>query len=423
MELVPILKKSYWGLFALGASYACFVLALCSGWFQRHALYMHKVNSDGWHNIVNPEEFGFAKGQVTPFWLDTSDGEQLFCWHVLPMDVYLKNEHEIAMKTTGGVVDDFQSSVGAMFLKKDVKSRVVVNFHGNAGHVAQGWRPSTYRSISGIPHTHLLTCDYRGFGKSSLKNAPHIPTETGLITDAISLVSYILNNLNHPASRTVLLGQSLGTAVTSATALYFADPNSPNLPSNLVHPSPPPKEPQNFAGVILVSSFTSLSNLLDTYKIGGVFPIFSPLTPYPRIRNFFARRILDSWETLARLEALITVTADAKVPLHLALLHARNDQDIGFKLSEQLYTPLETLLLREEGVSAAEERMSIHGKERVRRGAFAYRSVEDANGERTVELEIVKYGGHNEIVGWPQVALAVRRSFQRKMFRPGLDVE
>lgn len=80
-------------------------------------------------------------------------------------------------------------------------------------------------------------------------------------------------------------------------------------------------------------------------------------------------------------------------------------------------------MLAEEGVTASEERRSIHGGERVKRGAFAYRKAEDANGERSVELEVVRYGGHNEVVGWSQVGLAVRRAFRRKRFVPGLDVE
>ncbi|KAF1958908.1 alpha/beta-hydrolase [Byssothecium circinans] len=421
--LPAIVKKSYWLLAAVGAIYAVFMGALINPTFQRHALYMHKANTGFWHNVMNPEEFGFAKGQVTPFWLDTSDGEKLFCWHVLPLDVYLENESELVNKAEGGVAEDFKASLGARFLKKDAKSRVVVNFHGNAGDVAQGWRPSTYRSISGIPHTHLLTCDYRGFGKSTLNNEPHIPTETGLITDAISLISYILNDLNHPSSRTVLLGQSLGTAVTAASALYFADPNSPELPSDLIKPSPAIKKPQNFAGIVLVAPFTNIPHLLQTYKIGGVIPIFSPLRSYPRITKYLTHRILDTWPTLPRLGALITSTSPSQTPLHLTILHARNDQDIPFKLSEDLYSPLESLFLEEEGVTATEERRSIHGGERVKRGAFAYRNVESVDGERSVEVEIVRFGGHNEVVGWTQVALAVRRAFKRKVFRPGFDVE
>jgi pimeloyl-ACP methyl ester carboxylesterase len=380
-----------------------------------------------------------TEGQVTPFWLDTSDGEKLFCWHVLPLDVYLEHEQEVAQKTLGGVSEDFTTTIGAKMLRKDAKSKVVVNFHGvslsctlqkanllmgflqNAGHVAQGWRPATYRSIAGIPHTHLLTCDYRGFGKSSLNSPPHLPTETGLITDGISLVSYLTNTLKHPSSQTILLGQSLGTAVTAASALYFADPNSPDLPTDIIKPSPAVKSPQSFAGVILVAPFTDIRHLLQTYKIGGVIPVLSPLGSYPKLARFFSSRIIDTWPTLPRLQALIT--ASINTPLHLTILHARNDQDINFRLSEALYAPLESALLAEEGVSATEERRSIHGGERVKRGAFAYRKAEDANGERSVELEVVRYGGHNEIVGWTQVGLAVRRAFKKKRFVPGLDVE
>jgi hypothetical protein len=71
------------------------------------------------------------EGQVQPFWLDTSDGERLFCWHVLPLDVYLENENELVQAvTTGEVVDGLEGTVGAKLLKRDVDGRVVVNFHG-----------------------------------------------------------------------------------------------------------------------------------------------------------------------------------------------------------------------------------------------------------------------------------------------------
>lgn len=296
----------------------------------------------------------------------------------------------------------------------------------NAGHIAQGWRPSTYRSMTGIPHTHLFTCDYRGFGISSLNKAPHIPTESGLITDGISLVSYVLNDLKHSSSRTVLLGQSLGTAVTAATALYFTDTGSEHLPPDIVKPASTGssiKDAHSFASIVLVAPFTDLSQLLQTYKFAGIIPVLSPLRPYPRIANFLTSKILDRWPTLPRLQAVLSSTAASKTPAHITILHARNDQDIDFRLSEALFSPLESALLAEEGVSSTQERRSIHGGERVKRGAFAYRKVEDVNGERSVELEIVRYGGHNEVVGWTQVALAVRRAFKKKVFRPGLDVE
>ncbi|KAF2709709.1 hypothetical protein K504DRAFT_280846 [Pleomassaria siparia CBS 279.74] len=431
VSLHPILKKSYWALAGLGSLYAIFMFLLTNPWFQRHALYSHKLHYGFWHNVSNPESFGFAKGQVTPFHLKTSDGETLYCWHVLPLDVYLENELEVVHKSSG-LVEDLTKTVGYKLLKSDPESQVVVNFHGNAGHVAQGFRTSTYRSLSSIPHTHILTCDYRGFGHSTLLNVPHIPTETGLITDGISLVTYLLTTLQHPSTRTVLLGQSLGTAVTAASALYFTCPESPYLPS-IPAPANAASYAQSFAGIVLVAPFPSLPILLQTYKLFGIIPILSPLRGYPKFANYVTKRIVDLWPTQDRLSALLTASPESKTSVRLSILHARNDQDISFQLSELVYTNLEALFLGQENVVSQEERRSIHGGERVRRGAFAYRKVEDASvgdGEegRSVELEIVRYGGHNEVVGFAQVSLAVRRAFREAelgaaRFKPGLDVE
>jgi hypothetical protein len=50
---------------------------------------------------------------------------------VLPLDVYLENEIELAQAaTTGEIVDGLEGTVGAKLLKRDPESRVVVNFHG-----------------------------------------------------------------------------------------------------------------------------------------------------------------------------------------------------------------------------------------------------------------------------------------------------
>ncbi|EOA81337.1 hypothetical protein ACJQWK_10584 [Exserohilum turcicum] len=432
--------KAYWTFAGLGMIWAVFIGSLISPTLQRHALYAHRFNTNFMDNISNPEEFGFAKGQVQPFRLTTADDENLFCWHVIPLDVYLENEHELSTAAAvGQTVDGLKGTVGEKLLSMDLESKVVVNFHGNAGHIAQGYRPSTYRSISGIPKTHLLTCDYRGFGISSLKNAPHIPTETGIITDAISLVSYVCHNLSHPVSRTVLLGQSLGTAVTAAAALYHTDPNSPELPHDLVRPRAPgsstkaPKPPtETFAAIVLVAPFRTLPLLLQHYRISGLIPVLKPLQGYPRIANYLASRIVDQWPTQARLEALISSDAARKLGFRISLLHARNDQDISYFESESLFAPLQTLMLASgnaaadaagSDVSAEETRRSVHGGERVKRGAFAYKKVEDSKGERLIELEVTRYGGHNEVVGWSQVALAVRRGFEKRRLRPGLDVE
>jgi hypothetical protein len=48
---------------------------------------------------------------------------------VLPLDVYLDNEWELVQKASG-VEDGLEGTVGLKLLKRDAKSRVVVNFHG-----------------------------------------------------------------------------------------------------------------------------------------------------------------------------------------------------------------------------------------------------------------------------------------------------
>ncbi|KAF1833822.1 hypothetical protein BDW02DRAFT_551808 [Decorospora gaudefroyi] len=429
--LQSVVVKAYWTFAILGILWAVFIGSLINPTIQRHALYAHKIQSPFWHNVSNPEEFGFAKGQVQPFWLDTLDGERLFCWHVLPLDVYLENEYELTTAdTVGEVVEGLKGTVGEKLWRRDGESRAVVNFHGNAGDMAQGYRPSTYRSISGIPKTHLLTCDYRGYGLSTLTNPPHIPTESGLITDAISLLSYIQHDLAHPSTRTVLLGQSLGTAVTAASALYFTDPTSTALPDQVTQLAVQASTGKNFKGftaIVLVAPFRTLPDLLKTYSIAGLFPILKPLQSYPRLANYLTSKIVDRWPTALRLQSLISSATSSSTkahPVHISILHARNDQDITFRESEALFAPLQSALLAaDEGVSATEERRSIHGGERVSRGAFAYRRVEDARGERVVELEVVRYGGHNEVVGWSQVGLVVRRAFGRRSVGVGLDVE
>lgn len=413
VALDPILKKAYWTLAALGGFYAIFILFLINPTFQRHSLYAHKFHTGYYgylHNVSNPESFGFARNQITPFNLSTPDEETLYCWHILPLDVYAKHEREITAQPSGAVADLTQT-VGYRLLKEDPQSRVVVNFHGNAGHVAQGWRTGTYASLTTLPHTHILTCDYRGFGHST-----GIPSEAGLITDGIALVSYVLNTLSHPSTRTLLLGQSLGTAVTSAVSLYYTSPQSSLLPAAII--SAESQETYRFAGVVLVAPFPSIPLLLRTYRIRGLIPILSPLRPYPYLSSLLEARIIDKWPSGARLVALVKAARETGLGVRVTIVHARDDADINWKLGEDVYAGMEMAMVGDAGVAKTEERKSVVGFERVTRGAVVYRAVEDwpvdgrgVDGGRVVELEVVRYGGHNRVVTYSPVTLAVMRAF------------
>jgi hypothetical protein len=93
------------------------------------ALYAHKINTLFWHDIHDAEQFGFAKGQVTPFTIPTPDGETLYAWHVLPIDAYLRNEK--ALSETGrlqGPVEDFTTTLQFSLLSStSPPARVVIN--------------------------------------------------------------------------------------------------------------------------------------------------------------------------------------------------------------------------------------------------------------------------------------------------------
>ncbi|KAF2743642.1 hypothetical protein M011DRAFT_471185 [Sporormia fimetaria CBS 119925] len=404
--LPPIFKKSYWILAAVGGIWALFIGCLIHPTVQRHVLYGAKLHTGYFGpKLSDPEAFGFAKGQVQPFHLNTSDGETLFCWHVLPLDVYLEHENELVQKA-GGVVEDLKETVGWRLLRDDGESRVVVSFHGFGGHIASSPRPQTYLSLSSIPRTHTLTCSYRGFSSSTLRT-DSVPTETGLITDGISLLTYLSSTLSHPTTRTLLLGDSLGSAVAAASALYFTAPSSPLLPSSLP-PLSPNVQGSGFAGIVLMSAFPDLPTLLKTYKLGGIFPVLTPLRPYPKIATYITNRLEDDWDTRARLDALLSSSSHSSsattAPLHITLLHARNNPAIDFRLSESLYASLQKQFLGGENVVSADQRRTIQGGERVKRGAFAFKAVVDEQERKSVEVQVVR----GREVGL-HVGLAVRR--------------
>ena len=241
---------------------------------------------------------------------------------------------------------------------------------------------------------HVFTVDYRGFGHSTGD-----PSETGLITDGIALVNYILG-LGIPSSRVILLGQSLGTQVASAVALHFADPaaSARLLPASIdldptLRPSPSP-EGTDFASVILVASFPSLPKLLLTYRISGLIPVLSPLRVYPYLQNLLTGFLRDTWPTSLRLAALTTAAAKEGRRLRLHILHAHDDWDISYHLSEENFHACKIALSKTttEGTS-----VRSRGAAGETRRKDVWLGDADAPGEARLKLilEILVTGGES----------------------------
>ncbi|MCJ1266952.1 hypothetical protein MMC22_006837 [Lobaria immixta] len=312
MALAPIFKKAYWSLAAAGGLYFVFLTLLLNESIQRHVIYAHKLHTAWWQDPKRPEQCGYLKNQVRPFNISTLDGETLFAWHVLPLALYAKHENLLLDEPTDFSVD-IADTAAFKLLSRDPESRLVINFHGNAGTVAQGWRTDTYRAIASgaSDKIHVVTVDYRGFGYSTGS-----PTEAGLITDGVAAVDWALRVAKIPPERILILGQSLGTAVATAVVEHFTIQRG-----------------VEFAGLILVAAFSDLPTVTMTYAIGGVIPLLSPLRPYPSLQKFLARRILDTWETSTRLANVVRKSRN----IDLTLIHARNDFDISWKHSDSLF--------------------------------------------------------------------------------------
>jgi abhydrolase domain-containing protein 12 len=179
-----------------------------------------------------------------------------------------------------------------------------------------------------------------------------------LIADGTALVNWIIHVAGIPPERIVLLGQSLGTAVSSAVALNFVDPSHELIPqgnddsSPLLDNAQKISKPTAFAGVILVAPFGSLPSLLLTYRLGGLVPLLLPLQPFPVVGTALTSRMTDKWLSAKRLAAyyrafeskpdlLKSVVGHAgqteqRAMGMLQIIHAKTDMDISYHQTEMI---------------------------------------------------------------------------------------
>ncbi|RKU41314.1 hypothetical protein DL546_004224 [Coniochaeta pulveracea] len=366
--------------------YGLFLGLASSPFFQRHFLYAHKINTLWWTDTNRPQHWGFAKNQVTPFSLATVDGESLYAWHVLPLPLYSKHEAELVAQSSG-LVENIQQTLNFRLLREDPNARLVLFFHGNAGHVAQHIRPSFYHVLTDTSTYHILAVDYRGFGHSSGS-----PTEEGLILDASATVDWAVHVAGVSPDRIVLLGHSLGTAVVSAVAERYAHTGI------------------DFAGVVLAAAFSSLPTMLSGYAIAGYLPILRPLAAFPELLTRVLGFVVDDWDSAARLTRLVRAVKARNGRLNLSLVHARNDWDIPYHEDDKLFAAAVGGFLAESQVTDAENFASQKEEKTLRLGDDAFVSSW-SHGGIEIRQELFPYGGHNDVLMYAPVSLAIIRSF------------
>ncbi|KAI1642673.1 alpha/beta-hydrolase [Daldinia loculata] len=370
---------------SLGVPFGLYLLFILLGafpFFQRHFLYCHRINTLFWHDLNKPEYWGFARNQVTPFSLSTVDGESIYAWHILPLTTYLKHENKLQAQQRG-YSDDITKTASFKLLKDEPDARLVIYFHGNGGHVAQGYRPDSYHTLTDSSHYHVLAIDYRGFGKST-----GTPSEAGLIHDGIAAVDWAMQVAGISASRIVIMGHSLGTAVTSGVAEHFA------------------MQGIEFAGIILIAGFSDLPTLLSSYSAAGFIPVLSLLRPIPPVLRFFQNFIVDKWKSADRLAHVVRLT---RTRLRLTFIHAKNDLAVPSRESDALFKSAASATIGEnldnDNFLSWKEQRTLHKEDET------FTTIAKAKPDIIIREELVSYSGHNEVMVSSSVSLAVMRSF------------
>ncbi|MCJ1402935.1 hypothetical protein MMC11_006156 [Xylographa trunciseda] len=366
--------------------YASLLGLLTTSAFQAHVVYLHKIQMTWFKDLDVPESFGFLRNQVTPFFIKTADGEALYAWHILPVELYRK--HELALiAEPSGFVFDITSRVGFNLLHDDPDARLVLHFHGAAGTVGSGYRVPNYRALSaGQPgKIHVLTFDYRGFGRSN-----GTPSERGMILDAITVVDWAMKVAGIPPSRILIFGQSLGTAVSIAISEHFALQSPPVI----------------FTGAVLVAPFVDVATLVATYRVAGLIPILSPLARFPVMFNYLSTFIKDTWMSKDRLAEYVLFNEANGQKYRLTLIHAEDDYDIPSHHTQTVFWHAVNATIA--GGITYGELEAKKSKSKMDLGA-AGSVVEWRTENGVIREEILETGLHDVVMGNPVITIAVMR--------------
>ena len=167
----------------------------------------------------------------------------------------------------------------ALHIKHEDPLGIIMFWHGNAGTVSE-WIPYVKRYYDWGFSVFMM--EYRGYGK-----CPGSPTESLVYRDAMSSYKYVTDTLKYSSDRIILSGMSLGGAVCI------------NLAARV-----------DSAAVIVDSSFTSMSDIADTF--------------IPYVGRYLCNFSFDS------------INLIEKIKSPCLIIHSKEDELIPFEMSERL---------------------------------------------------------------------------------------
>ncbi|KIM43230.1 hypothetical protein M413DRAFT_444038 [Hebeloma cylindrosporum] len=291
MPGVQFLFRGQKFLVIFGGIYLGLVLLLTIPYFQSHALYLNAVKFPFFANFDTPERYGLAPNRTLNFKLQTPDNETLGAWFILS-EPYYKSLPAIPGEVAKHIVPALKERPVILFL------------HGNAATRAASARIQHYQGFSTRIGASVLAIDYRGFAESTGK-----PSESGLVCDARTAFEWLIAQ-GKEAKDILIIGHSLGTGVSGQLAAQLAAEN--------IQPR----------GVVLLSPFSSIHEVLETYNMFGFIPLMKPISTIPGAAEILKMAVVHRFDTL---KAVPNITAS------VLIAHAENDWDIPDTHSDILF--------------------------------------------------------------------------------------
>ncbi|KAF2428101.1 alpha/beta-hydrolase [Tothia fuscella] len=366
--------------------YAGFIGLLTMQSLQTHVVYLHKVQMTWFKDLNTPEFFGFMHNQVTAFGVRSLSGEDVYAWHILPIELYRKNEASL-LEEPSGFCPDITARKAFALLHDDPEAILIIHMHGAAGTVGSGYRVPNYRALSaGNPNKiHVITFDYRGFGRSK-----GTPTGHGVLEDAISVVQWAIGVTQMPPSRILIFGQSLGTAVNLAVAEHFSLQSPPIV----------------FSGHVLVAPFLDAPTLMATYRIAGTIPLLGPIARFPVLFNYLKQYLVHKWSSTDRIARYVHANEANSLPYRITIIYAEDDFDVPSTHSQDLFWHAVNAT-KATGVSRGElEQVKLEGGADLGPAGTVMKWHTETG---ILRVEILKTGLHDVIMGNPVITLAVMR--------------
>ena len=198
-------------------------------------------------------------GKTLNFNIHTSDNIILGAWFILS-DKYYRTIPFPPPSSSPSLQSDIPQALKT--------HPTILFFHGNAATRAAPYRVQFYQTMSTRLNANVLVIDYRGFGDSE-----GTPSEDGLALDARAAWEWLISHGADPKD-ILIVGHSLGASVTAGLSAELT------------------KEGVTFKGMALMSPFSSVKKLLETYMFLGFMPLMKPLHLIPGAAGMFFSRLL-----------------------------------------------------------------------------------------------------------------------------------